>query len=311
MIITKPSHQSVEISKAVLEQLSWSNPLLIDLKDRYSRLDEIAVRSTAWDEQHVKNQIHLPYFRGDNAYVWQMRDGNDFESYKNTVQYLRGIDSLGLLEKLKEDGSFGVFTYEVEPGLIVSRDLLDSISEITYLNKALNLSERSRFTVLDIGSGYGRLAHRMLSAFPNLDQYLCADAVAESTFLCDFYLKHRNLENRSKVILLDHLLDCDMPTNIDLAVNIHSFSECGIDAIKFWIEYIRKLNVSYVFIVPNANHESGKVLYSSEWCGEPLPYEHLLNENGYQLIDLQPKYSGLDENTSAVSPTYYHLYKLM
>jgi hypothetical protein len=43
------------------------------------------------------------------------------------------------------------------------------------------MSDRPRFSVLDIGAGYGWLAHRMTQAYPELSDYCCVDAIPEAT----------------------------------------------------------------------------------------------------------------------------------
>ena len=98
----------------------------------------------------------------------------------------KSIDHLNLLDVLHEDDRFGVEIFNFH-GQTVSRDLLDSIIEITFLEKHFGFLNRRDFNVLDIGAGYGRLAHRMATAAPNLGRYFCVDAVPESTFISDYY----------------------------------------------------------------------------------------------------------------------------
>ena len=123
-------------------------------------------------------------------------------NYVLTTFYVKSIDKLGLLQQLEEDDYFGNFNFLIDSKKI-SRDLLDSITEIYFLDKHLNVSSLSGLTILDIGAGYGRLAHRMVEAFPNIQTYLCTDAVAISTFISEYYLRFRKLENRAKVVPLD------------------------------------------------------------------------------------------------------------
>ena len=66
-------------------------------------------------------------------------------------------------------------------------------------------TDDSPLRILDIGAGYGRLAHRMVSAFPNIQTYFCTDAVAISTFISEYYIRFRKLENNTKIIPLDDI----------------------------------------------------------------------------------------------------------
>ena len=72
----------------------------------------------------------------------------------------------------------GVNLHDID-GMLVSRDLLDSINELTFLDDELGIAQRN-MTILDIGAGYGRLAHRATTAFENLT-YLCTDAIPLSS----------------------------------------------------------------------------------------------------------------------------------
>ena len=56
----------------------------------------------------------------------------------------------------------------------------------------------------------------------------CVDAVAISTFICEYYLGFRGADDRASVVPLDELDSLLALQPIDLAVNIHSFSECPI-----------------------------------------------------------------------------------
>jgi len=138
--------------------------------------------------------------------------------------YIRSIDTLGLLEKLGEDGAFGAVTF-VLADKTVSRDLLDSVGEIYFLERHIGLSSWAGGpTVLDIGAGYGRLAYRMVTAFPNVRSYVCTDAVSASTFVCEFYLRFRGVDVNAKAVALDEIQDELKRNPPDIAVNIHGFS---------------------------------------------------------------------------------------
>jgi hypothetical protein len=109
--------------------------------------------------------------------------------------------------------------------------------------------------VLDIGAGYGRLAHRMLTALPNIRDYYCTDAVPVSTFLSEYYLQYRELGDRAHVIPLDEIENTLKEQPVQLAINIHSFSECGTAAIDWWVKLLAKSKVRHLMIVPN--HATG------------------------------------------------------
>jgi hypothetical protein len=110
--------------------LKPDNPKLIELQQRYRAFDSDVTTPLVWTDRHVRPE-DITYFRGDNAWVWQVRGKNsNVLGYALSLYYLKSIDRLRLLDKLVEDNSFGNFTFTVA-GRQVSRDLLDSIAEIS------------------------------------------------------------------------------------------------------------------------------------------------------------------------------------
>ncbi len=196
--ISNPTHQYSFVSLDHQKYLKHDNPELLYLKSQYAEFQKQISFHSQWDYDFCEQQIELPYFRGDNAYVWQVRNNNLFRNYQITTEYLLSIDKLNLFSKTFEDGAFGAFTYRTND-LIVSRDLLDSINELYFLENILNISKQSDLKIIDIGAGYGRLAHRAINCLNNIHTYVCADAIAESTFLCQFYSVYRGIGDKCRV----------------------------------------------------------------------------------------------------------------
>src|SRR5207253_2638738 len=136
-------------------------------------------------------------------------------------------------------------------GHTVSRDLLDSIIELDFLDRHLGLLNRRAVTILDIGAGYGRLAHRATAVVPGLTEYFCTDAIPHSTFLCEFYLRFRRATQKTQVVALDQIDQILNDREIDIAVNIHSFSECRLEAIAWWTSRLARSRIEHLFVVPN------------------------------------------------------------
>jgi len=284
------------------DYLRPDHPRLLELERAYARFDSRATTPLLWKRQHVSG-YDLRYFRGDNAYVWQIRDGASEINYVLTAYYVKTIDALGLLDKLQEDELLGVHAFTVD-GRIVSRDLLDSIVEINFLQRQLAISSRQGFTVLDVGAGYGRLAHRMVSAFPGIGPYFCADAVAASTFLCDYYLGFRGVADRARAIPLDRLEETLAGRRIDLAINVHSFSECTRDAVEWWLELLRRHEVGHLFVVPNPIDHGGERLLTNEGV-DMLP----LIERYYRLLAKSPKYADPALQRHGIQHTWHYLFE--
>jgi hypothetical protein len=264
--------------------LRHDNPKLVELEAAYDALDIPAAAHTQWRSGWLGRNLSLAWFRGDNAYVWQFRQ---LRSAANARMYLNLLDvelrdRLGLLKTLDEDGRFGAWTFTYGNRPPVSRDLLDSVNEINYLDARMSLSSIEGLRVLDIGAGYGRLAHRMSAALPNLAAYDCIDGVATSTFLCDYYLNYREVPDTVRVVRLDQWET--LADEYDLAVNVHSFSECSLETIRWWLARIAERNIEWLLIVPNTPHE----LRSTELDGSMLDFSDEVRKAGYEQVDERP-----------------------
>jgi len=302
--VTRPCFNEGGLPEDAAQYLRTDNPKLIELRRRYGAFDADVTTPFIWSDGHVRSE-DIAYFRGDNAWVWQVRGKNaNVMAYALSFYYLKSIDRLGLLEKLGEDNSFGNFTFTID-GREVSRDLLDSIAEIYFLDRHLGIARRAGIRVLDVGAGYGRLAHRMVSALPNIEQYFCTDAVAVSTFVSDYYLRFRGAE-RARVIPLDEIDSSLRDHPVDLAINIHSFSECRVEAIAWWARLLSKHRVKNLMIAPNGEGERMKRLTTNDGR-DFLP---ILERCGYRNVLKEPKYLDPVVQEYGVLPAWYHLLEL-
>lgn len=277
-------NDEVALPEGAESYLQADNPRLRELQASYDALDIPAAVHTQWQEGFLKKNLSMAWFRGDNAYVWQFRQLGKAARIRMYLAMLdvESRDDLGLFGKVEEDGLFGAWTFEFGQRPSVSRDLLDSINEINYLDDQMGLSSIAGLRVLDIGAGYGRLAHRMSTALPNLATYDCIDAVATSTFLCDYYTKFRNCPDSVRVVpLTEHE---KLGESYDVAVNIHSFSEASLDAIRWWLDRIAERDIEWLLIVPNTPDE----LMSTELDGSMQPFRQDVLDRGYELVDSRP-----------------------
>lgn len=305
---------SAALAAAVAAELGPEHPALVELRRRYAG-HPATVRSV-WTQEFLGRELAWERFRGDNAYVWQARDlvgeapgdaGRVLRArhlnYLLSAYYVRAADELGLLERLAEDGAFGAVAVEIEDGWLVSRDLLDSVLEINFLDRHLGLRSRTPVEVLDIGAGYGRLGHRLVEALDNV-RVLCSDAVAESTFLCDFYLRFRGVEDRAEAVALDEVQTRLSQSKPLVATNVHSFAECPLEAITWWVDLLAANEVPYLFLVANTSE-----LASIEPDWRRLDFKPLLRSRGYRELVLEPKYArspGVQRH--GIFPAQYHLY---
>jgi putative sugar O-methyltransferase len=278
--------------------LAFDDRHLRELQESYSAFGGPAKNSVVWTDGYITEE-HLQNFRGENGYVWQTRGRNDNEmGYALSYYYARANDSLELLDKLSEDDAFGVCLFEGDCRPI-SRDLLDSVLELNFLERTVKIAGK---TVLDIGAGYGRLAHRAVTALPTIS-YLCTDAVAISTFVCEYYLKFRGA--KARVIPLPQIERTLAQEKVDVAVNIHSWPECRPEAVQWWAHVLAKHRVRYIFVVTN---DAEPQLPMRTNRGEDLAC--LMDANGYRLVLCVPKYHDPVVQAYGVSPATYFLWEL-
>lgn len=300
--------QSLDLPDGASYLLIPSNTRLTDLTQRYRAIQHPVMTPSMWTDAFVQQEIDLYRFRADGGYVWQHREINTDLHYTLCTYYFKSIDFLRLLDTLTEDRLFGAYTVEVGDR-VVSRDLLDSLAEIYFLERHLGLSKRSHFPILDIGAGYGRLAHRLTQAFPNVGPIYCTDAIATSSFLCEYYLKFRGVSDRAVTVPFDELQSTLTENPVQLAINVHSFSECSIDAIKGWLDILADFNVPYLMLVPNALDNGGTRLLSCEKDLSRIDYLPLLEQRGYQQMACNLKFLDPTVQANGLSPTHHFLFQ--
>jgi len=290
--------------------LQPDNERLVNLRKRYRSIRTPVTEPSLWSSEYINSEVNLQNFRDDCAYVWQYRDGNDELQYILSATYAKHIDSLDLFNLLQEDKYFGAHVFNFNDQYIISRDILDSIIEINFLERNLSLSQQAGFNVLDIGAGYGRLAHRMAVALPSIKHIFCVDAIPESTFISEYYLNFRGVNDKAQVVPLYNINKTLDNNNIFLATNIHSFSECTLGAIKWWLDLLKQYQVNYLMVVPNAEQHNGNKLISVENNNSRVNFLPEIESRGYKLIAMEPSYLDQSIQKFGVSPTHLYLFKL-
>jgi putative sugar O-methyltransferase len=231
------------------------------LNEFRSELDGLPFRHDFW-ERHLPT-VDLLNFRGHQHYLYQDMNPDNF---RELDQRLRSEDDWHLLDTMSEDGAFGALTLNLD-GNIVSRDLLDSVEEITYLRKRLNWQRDQNVRLLDIGAGYGRIAHRLCEAMPNAEVW-CSDAIPESLWVCESYLEYRSV-TRAQVVSCTRLSREVQGIQFDVATAIHSLSECTPEGVSWWLDLLRSLQIPVVLYVANPSY----------------PVLDQFEQNGYRLVE--------------------------
>lgn len=285
--------------------LRADNPALAELHQRYAALKIDAAVHSRWDSGFVREQVSLSRFRGHSAYVWAYGELPrptvlKYFIFAQDVQARAGR----YLARTSEDGAFGCLAYDFSALGRVSRDRLDSVLELDFLERHTGLISKPGLRVLDIGAGYGRLAHRTCEVADVAD-YACLDAIAESTFLCDFYLRHRGLTGRARAVPLDEVATTERLGTFDLAMNIHSWSECTLAAITWWVALVQRHEVPWLFVVPNQHDR----LLSSEPGAPKQDFRPVIEAAGYRLVAQEPLFTDPDVRRLVAIKDEYYLFK--
>jgi hypothetical protein len=254
--------------------LSADDPRLAELRAAYA---EVALPASRWHEDARRDFLDLRFFRGETLITWHRREEDPLATRLKFYVLLRAVaerDDLGLLGRLAEDGAFGCWTFDFDGWGRVSRDLLESAGELNALARLAGLGAGT--TVLDVGAGYGRLAHRATEA--GLGRWTCTDAIPESTFVCEAYLRHRGVAPPVEVVPLH---EHGRLGRFDLAVNVHSFSEVPLEAARWWIE---RVDAGAWFVVPNETDG----LTSQEADGARRDLLPVFAAAGYRLAAREP-----------------------
>lgn len=290
--------------------LQASNQRLIELKGLYSTSCHPTVDTGQWTSSFVETQVPLTAFRGDCAYVWQWRDLNVPVAYLLTAYYLRTIGAGEVLNRLSEDDYFGAYTVSTGDGYVLSRDLLDSASELWFLERWTGILSGKIDCVLDIGCGYGRLAHRIAQSCSAVRRILCADSIAESTFLCEYYLRFRGVNQQALAIPVTDIDAVVAQAHPQLAVSIHCMDESCLRATTWWIRLLKQHSVRYFMLVVNDSACKGTLLLGIEPNGGRADFGLEILRCGYRLIAREPKYSDRAVQRFGVSPAHYMLFEL-
>jgi hypothetical protein len=213
------------------------------------------------------------------------------------VSALEKRDVWGLLGTLEEP-DLGQNDTVLVHGRRTSIDLLQSIDELYRLVEVMGWSRDEKVVLCEIGAGYGRLAHVVLSAMPNA-RYFIFD-LPESLLLAQYYLTSLHGESPSLMYPestnasrwddarmafgLPHQLRSLQPGSVDAVVNIYSFMEMAPQQVATYFELIERLDPKALFIKQH-KHEVN------------LLENSLLTSKGYPV---RPSWNLVHDGTSAL-----------
>ena len=175
----------------------------------------------------------------------------------NMAQRLSKND-IDTLKKIKGRGLGMPLSIKYIENLEVDIDYLQSLNEIKFLDSTL----KHVSSVCEIGAGYGRSAHSILSLYPSIEKYFIFDLEDVLNLAKKFLLKVLPQEIYKKVVFLSVGKNNDVFDKIsaDLCININSFQEMDLEVIKAYLAWLDK-NCKFFY----SNNTVGK--FDPNLCG--------------------------------------------
>ena len=254
-----PSHSGAPLPEGAEARLRADHPRLAELARRYGELDSPwASAPICWTPAHVAT-ADLRQFRGDNLYVHQLR-GRNMNEIGYAVSYY-------CVRRCARSSGWGSSTGSTRMG---SSACTPSSSTAAGC-RAICSTRRSSSPSSSATSASRRVPRaddsrhrrRLRPARPPRGDRLPGDrALPLHRRHPDLDLSLRVLPRLpralagdrapARVVPLHELESAIQPGEVDIAVNIHSFSECPPTAIDAWLAFLARKRVAHLMIVPNA-----------------------------------------------------------
>lgn len=217
-----------------IDSISRDDGLLVELEREYE--NHSLGKLGYWQQWQNSVKDKLPLFAGEYVYLSQHYENTE---YGRVASWLSKRTGFSLSHKHRTtDCQYGAQAVGTALGQ-ATRAWLESQVELEFIQRFVRLDGS---VVLDIGAGYGRLAVAISEAEPLADVY-CVDAVPIST-----YLQLKYTKTHAPNVCVKTLTGFDSSMPIDLAINVHSWSECRSEQVEMWVD---RLNAKYLFTVSN------------------------------------------------------------
>lgn len=128
-------------------------------------------------------------------------------------------------------------------GVTVDIDYLLSVDEYMFLRESG--IEKDISSIVEIGAGFGRTPHALLSLLPHVESYSIVD-LPEVLNLSKAVLKKVVPEHFHKIKFFNALEDEWKNCNTDLVINIDSFQEMSPETIHVYLKFIKE-NSKYFY----------------------------------------------------------------
>lgn len=177
---------------------------------------------------------------------------------KLLYDFVLSSDNLNLFKELEEPTIGNPITIQIDRRRI-SQDICNSYLEYLFIRNTLDKKFQDIGTVLEIGSGYGRLGYIFKKLHDKRIKYIVVD-IPPALFIAQWYFerifpevtkfRYRNFRNFSEIkaefqnssvcFLLPHQLDLLPDQSVDLMINVSSLQEMSMAQIKNYYEIIHR-----------------------------------------------------------------------
>ncbi len=174
------------------------------------------------------------------------------------------VDVLGLLEYMEEPSLGSPFKIYFD-GKLISQDLANSILEFYSIHEMFSPKATERFTIAELGAGYGRDAYVLMNAYPRC-RYIIVD-IPPALYIAQNYLTRifperktfpfRNFQEFDKVseemdasdmiFLLPHQVESIKNKSVNLFLNISSLHEMTYGQIDMYLKLIDRLTDGFFY----------------------------------------------------------------
>ena len=230
-------------------------------------------------------------FRGYNAKLGRKVTEYDFISaqvYKIFVaslfNFVKSKDKLNIFDILQEPAAGNPFMIKYKDK-VITQDLCNSVLE--FYNIIQDTDQNKKINIVEIGAGYGRLAHVFLKMFPKstytiidipvalylAQEYLSSVFPKEKIFYFRHFKSYKEIKkefetSRIRFIMahdIEHLPDKEF----DYVINISSLHEMSRPQIKNYIKQINRLGKGY--------------FYQKQWRKSRVKDNDYIKENEYPI----------------------------
>lgn len=234
-----------------------------------------------WAEWAKEVEAAYPNYAADKIFVDQSMPDSQYKHLASQISnWPMRYDEAGK----DRDAAYGARVVDTCLGG-VTRQWLDNNVERAFI-EANATGDLSGKVVLDIGAGYGRFG----SCLPESTKYIATDGVEISKKIAAEYLskhgpKHWAICNKD-----------DVPSiNADIAINVHSWSECSIAEIEEWIEVLAKSGTKHLFTVTHGHVADGTAYMS--WSRDGKSFKPLIEKHYDLVIECE---TGLNNHPHAI-----------